>query len=181
MRPDARVAELLADREAMLPVVAPFMEPGELLQVVVRARGQRPLGAWLAMTYVWPFMSDKSRYLLVATDRAWLVLEGRQRWRGPFRLRYRGARDVHIEMAWLSKFEGFDQPYVLDPTWQDYAHAANDALDAMRNGRPWDLAEAGDRLAAQPRDAATDALGGAVKALGRFVPKRPEWLRRLRG
>ena len=86
-----------------------------------------------AAATVWPYFRERDRYLLVATDRRWLVLESpRERLRGDLRKRVSMSRDIEVETSWLTRFDGFDQPYAIDPAYQLWAAVANDALRTRR-------------------------------------------------
>jgi hypothetical protein len=126
-----------------------------------------------AAATVWPFFHERDRYLLVATDQRWLVLESsRERLKGDLRQRAEFGRDLEIETSWLTRFDGFDQPYAIDPVHALWAAAANDALRTRADGRPWDLASAADDLGPEDDDPGTEALGDLVMRAGRFIPRR---------
>ncbi|SOD72386.1 hypothetical protein SAMN05892883_1785 [Jatrophihabitans sp. GAS493] len=171
----------LAVREKWRAEVAAFLQPGEELQSVILASSRPGTALRVVATELWPFFADKNKFLLIATDRAWLVLESRsERWRGALTLRYRGPREVRIDSSWFGRFDAFDQPYAIDPAYGPSVNAANDALAALLGGRRWDLAEAADRLAAQPVDPAMTLFERGVMPALRLIPARPKWVRRLR-
>jgi hypothetical protein len=165
--------DVVRDTHEVRPHVTPFLEPGEQLQVVLRGSSRPAMGVKLVMAEVWPFFRDRARFLLVATDRRWLVLESaKERHRGDLHVRGSFDRDIRVETSWLHRFDGFDQPYTIDPIYELWAKAANDALDARAAGRLWSLAECAGRLTASDDDQTVEALAPAVMKLGRFVPRR---------
>jgi hypothetical protein len=165
--------DVLRDRDELRPRIDPLLEDGEHLQVVLRASSRPAKAVKLVTLQAWPFFREADRFLLAATDRRWLVLESaRERHTGHLTARASLARDIRVDTSWFTRFDGFDQPYAIDPIYELWAAAANDALDARRTGRPWDLAELAPRLTAADDDRATEVLGAAVMKLGRFVPRR---------
>jgi hypothetical protein len=165
--------DVLRAREEIRPRVAPFLEPDESLDVVVPASSRPGRAVKAAASVVWPFFHEWDRYLLVATDRRWLVLESsREKYTGDLRQRARFGRDIEVDTSWVSRFDGFDQPYAIDPIHQLWAVAANDALATRAAGETWDLTTAADRLTAADNDPTTERLGDLVMRAGRFVPRR---------
>jgi hypothetical protein len=165
--------DVLRAREEIRPRVAPFLEPGESIDVVIPASSRPGRALKAAAAVVWPFFHEKDRYLLVATDLRWLVLESsREKYAGELRRRATLARDIGVSTSWVSRFDGFDQPYSIDPIHQLWAFAANDALATRATGEPWDLATAADHLTADQNDPTTERLADLVMKVGRFVPRR---------
>jgi hypothetical protein len=165
--------DVLRAREEQRPRVAPFLDEGESLDVVIPASSRPGRAVKAAAAAVWPFFREKDRYLLVATDRRWLVLESaRERYAGSLRRRAVVGRDLVVETSWVTRFDGFDQPYAIDPVHRLWAAAANDALASRAAGRPWDLATAADQLTAADDDPTTEALGDLVLKAGRLIPRR---------
>jgi hypothetical protein len=165
--------DVVRDVEELRPRVEPFLAPGERLQVVLRASPRPPMGAKAAAATVWPFFRDKDRILLVATDRRWIVLESaKERFRGDLTQRAELDRAIRVRTSWTSRFDGFDRPYGIDPAYELWAVAANDALDALEAGRPWDLESAAPSLIPQRSDDAAEKLAKVAMKVGRFVPRR---------
>jgi hypothetical protein len=165
--------DVLRDMDEVRPHVTPFLEPGEELQVVLRVSSRPAMGVKLLIMEVWPFFRDRAKFLLVATDQRWLVLESaREHHKGKLRVRGSFDRDIRIETSWFTRFEAFDQPYTIDPIYELWAKAANDALDARKAGRPWALTECAARLTAEDDDPTVEAVTPALMKLGRFVPRR---------
>jgi hypothetical protein len=165
--------DVLRAREELRPRLTAFLADGEDLDVAIPA-SSRPGRAVRAITAgVWPFFHERDRYLLVATDRRWLVLESsRERLAGDLRERASLPRDIEVDTSWFTRFDGFDQPYAIDPAYQLWSVAANDALATRAAGEPWDLESAADRITAGDDDPATEALGDLVMKAGRFIPRR---------
>jgi hypothetical protein len=165
--------DVLRSREEVRPLVAHFLEPGESLDVVIPASSRPGRAMRAAVATVWPFFHEKDRYLLVATDRRWLVLESsREQVKGDLSQRAVLRRDIEVSTSWVTRFDGFDQPYAIDPVHELWAVAANDALRARDAGRLWDLAPAADSLTAADDHSTTEALGDLVVKAGRFIPRR---------
>jgi hypothetical protein len=165
-------AEVVRDVEELRPRIEPFLEPGERLQVVLRASPRAPMGVKVAVASVWPFFRDEDRVLLVATDRRWLVLESaKARYAGELSERATLDRAIRVETSWATHFDGFDRPYAIDPIYELWAQAANDALDAMQAGRPWGLGDAAS-LTAADNDETAEGLASVAMKVGRFVPRR---------
>jgi hypothetical protein len=165
--------DVLRSREELRPRVVPFLDAGEGLDVVIPASSRPGRAVKAVAAAVWPFFHEKDRYLLVATDRRWLVLESsREKYAGSLRQRAVFGRDLAIETSWVTRFDAFDQPYAIDPIHQLWAAAANDALATRAAGRPWDLETAADHLTAADDDPTTEALGEMVMKAGRFIPRR---------
>jgi hypothetical protein len=165
--------DVLRAREELRPRVAPFLADGERLDVAIPASSRPGRAVRAVAAGVWPFFSERDRFLLVATDRRWLVLESsKERLRGDLRERASLPRDIEVDTSWFTRFDGFDQPYALDPAYQLWAVAANDALATRADGRPWDLSTAADHITAEDDDPATEALGALVMKAGRFIPRR---------
>jgi hypothetical protein len=165
--------DVLRDVEELRPRVTPFLEPGEQLQVVLRASSRPAKALKVLASQAWLVFHERDKFLLVATDRRWLVLESEQeRFEGELRARGSFDRSTRIETSWLSRFDAFDQPYAIDPVYELWAVAANDALEAVEDGRPWELAECAGRLSAEDNDQLTEALGAVVMKVGRFIPRR---------
>jgi hypothetical protein len=165
--------DVLRSREELRPRVVPFLDPGETLDVVIPASSRPGRAVKVVAATVWPFFHEKDRFLLVATDRRWLVLESsKERYAGALRVRAAFGRDIEVETSWVTRFDGLDQPYAVDPIHQVWAVAANDALATRAAGRPWDLAAAADRITAADDDPMAEALGNAVMKVGRFIPRR---------
>jgi hypothetical protein len=166
-------SDVARDIEELRPRVEPFLGPDEQLQVVLRASPRPPMGAKVAAATVWPFFREEDRILLVATDRRWLVLESaKERFRGELTQRAELARAIRVGTSWTSRFAGFDRPYGIDPVWELWAVAANDALDAREAGRPWDLESAAPSLTPERGDEAAEKLARVAMKVGRFVPRR---------
>jgi hypothetical protein len=130
-------SDVARDVEELRRRVEPFLGPDERLQVVLRASPRPPMGAKAATATVWPFFREEDRILLVATDRRWLVLESaKERFRGELTQRAELDRAIRVETSWTSRFDGFDRPYGIDPVWELWAVAANDALEAVKPAVP---------------------------------------------
>lgn len=165
--------DVLRDREDLRPRIAPFLEAGESLQVVLRASSRPAKALKVAAVEAWPFFHEKDKFLLVATDRRWLVLESaKEKFEGDLDVRATFPREIEVETSWFTRFDGFDRPYSIDPIYQLWAVAANDALAAQRAGRTWDLESEADGLDADDNDRVTEVLGELVMKAGRFVPRR---------
>lgn len=165
--------DVVRDVEELRPRVEPFLAPGEQLQVVLRASPRPPMGAKAAAATVWPFFRDKDRILLVASDHRWLVLESaKERFRGKLTQRAELDRAIRVETSWTSRFDGFDRPYGIDPVWELWAVAANDALDAREADRPWDLKSAAPSLTPERSDQTAEKLADMATKVGRLVPRR---------
>jgi hypothetical protein len=135
--------DVVRDVEEMRPRVEPepFLGDGEQLQVVLRASERVGKGPKVAAAAVWPFRRESGRYLLVASDYRWQVLESsRERFRGRLQVRAQCDRAIVVATSWIERFEGFDRPYAIDPIYELWARAANDALAARESGRGWSLA-----------------------------------------
>lgn len=166
-------SDVLRDTEELRPRIEPFLADGEQLQVVLRASDRPAKAVKVALMEAWPFFREHDTFLLVATDRRWLVLESAApRYAGTLTVRSEHPRDIEVTTSWLSRFDGFDQPYAIDPVHALSAVAANDALEAHRAGHPWTLTEAAGRITAADNDPVTEALGGVVMKVGRWVPRR---------
>jgi len=165
--------DVLRSREELRPRVAAFLDPGESLDVVIPASTRPGRAVRAAAAAVWPFFHEKDRYLLVATDRRWLVLESsREQLEGDLAQRAHFGRDIEVSTSWVTRFDGFDQPYAIDPIHELWAAAANDALRTRAEGQPWELESAADSLTAADNDPATEGLGDLVTRAGRFIPRR---------
>jgi hypothetical protein len=165
--------DVLRAREEMRPRVAPFLDAGENLDVVIPASSRPGRAIRAVAAAVWPFFHERDRFLLVATDRRWLVLESsKERHRGDLHQRAELPRDIEVDTSWVTRFDGFDQPYAIDPIHQLWAVAANDALSTRSTGGSWDLESAADRITADDDDPTTQALGDLVMRAGRFIPRR---------
>ncbi|MGA8249038.1 MAG: hypothetical protein WB797_19175 [Nocardioides sp.] len=165
--------DVLRSREELRPRVGPFLEPGESLDVVIPASSRPGRAVKTVAAAVWPFFHEHDRFLLVATDRRWLVLESSgEEHAGPLQERAALGRDIVVETSWVTRFDGFDRPYAIDPIHQLWAVAANDALATRSAGRPWDLASAADRITAADDAPSTEALGSMVMMAGRLLPRR---------
>lgn len=165
--------DVLRDREELRDRVAPFLEADEHLDVVLRASSRPAKALKLVAMEAWPFFHEKDKFLLVATDRRWLVLESdREGFEGPLRIRSIFDRAVRVETSWLTRFDGFDQPYSVDPVYALWAVAANRAHDARAAGGTWDLADDADTITAADNDPMTESLSRAVQKVGRFLPGR---------
>lgn len=166
-------ADVLRDREELRPRLKHLLEPGESLDVVIRASSRPAKAVKLVAMEAWPFFHEKDKFLLVATDQRWLVLESaKEKFEGELSVRGVFDRSLRIETSWLTRFDGFDQPYAVDPIYELWAVAANDALDTRAAGRPWDLAAVADSLTAADNDSVTEALSDVVMKVGKFVPRR---------
>ncbi|WP_151081560.1 hypothetical protein [Nocardioides cynanchi] len=166
--------DVVRAREEIRPRVAPFLEPGESLDVVIPASSRLGRAVKAAAATVWPFFSEKDRFLLVATDRRWLVLESaKEQYLGSLHQRAVFGRDIEVDTSWFTRFDGFDQPYAIDPAYELWAVAANDAAAARAAGEPWDLTSVADDLTAAHNDPAAERLGELAMRAGRFIPGRP--------
>jgi hypothetical protein len=165
--------DVLRAREEIRPRIAPFLSDGESLDVALPA-SSRPGRALRAVAAgVWPFFHERDRYLLVATDRRWLVLESSaEQLRGDLSERATLPRDIEVDTSWFTRFDGFDQPYAIDPAYQLWAVAANDALATRASGQVWSLEAVAGDLTAEDDDPTTEALGELVMKAGRFIPRR---------
>lgn len=165
--------DVLRAREEIRPRVAPHLADGESLDVAIPASSRPGRAVRAVAAGVWPFFHERDRYLLVATDRRWLILESSQeQLRGDLHERASLPRDIEVDTSWFTRFDGFDQPYAIDPAYQLWAVAANDALATRASGRPWDLESAADDLTADDDDPTTEALGDLVMKAGRLIPRR---------
>lgn len=166
--------DVLRSREEARPRVTPFLDEGETLDVVIPASSRPGRAVRAAAAAVWPFFHEKDRFLLVATDRRWLVLESsREQLRGDLSQRAALDRDIEVSTSWVTRFDGFDQPYAIDPIHELWAATANDALRTRAAGRPWDLESAADSLTADDDDdPTTEALGAVVTKAGHLLPRR---------
>lgn len=165
--------DVLRAREEIRPRVAPLLEPGETLDVVIPASSRPAKAVKVAVMEAWPFFHEKDKFLLVATDRRWLVLESaKERHAGELHVRGTFDRGIRVGTSWFTRFDGFDQPYAIDPIYQLWAVAANAALDARAGGGSWDLALAADDLTAADNDPATEALADVVMKVGKLIPRR---------
>jgi hypothetical protein len=163
--------DVLRAREEIRPRVAPFLSDGESLDVAIPASSRPGRAVRAVAAGVWPFFRERDRYLLVATDQRWLVLESSQeQLRGDLHERASLPRDIAVDTSWFTRIDGFDQPYAIDPAYQLWAVAANDALSTRASGRAWDLAAAD--LTPADIDPTTEALGDLVMRAGRFIPRR---------
>ena len=166
-------ADVLRDREELRPRLEPFLEDGESLDVAIRASSRPAKAVKMVAMEAWPFFHEKDKFLLVATDRRWLVLESaKEKFEGDLHVRGTFDRSIRVETSWLTRFDGFDQPYAVDPIYELWAVAANDALDTRAAGGSWDLATAADSLTADDNDRVTEALGDVVMKVGKLVPRR---------
>ena len=167
--------DVLRARDEVRPRVAPFLFDGESLDVAIPASSRPGRAVRAVAAGFWPFFHERDRYLLVATDRRWLVLESsREQLRGDLRERAMLPRDIEVDTSWFTRFEGFDQPYAIDPAYRLWADAANDALTTRASGRSWDLESAADHLTAEDDDPTTEALGDLVMKVGRLIPRRKQ-------
>jgi hypothetical protein len=165
--------DVLRAREELRPRVAPFLGQGEALDVGIPASSRPGRAVRAVAAGVWPFFSERDRYLLVATDRRWVVLESsKEQLRGDLHERASLPRDIEVDTSWFTRFDGFDQPYAIDPAYRLWAVAANDALATRAAGEPWDLATAADHITADDDDPTTEALGDLLMKAGRFIPRR---------
>jgi hypothetical protein len=165
--------DVLRSREELRPRLATFLDPGESLDVAIPASSRPGRAVRAAAAAVWPFFHEKDRYLLVATDRRWLVLEStREQLKGELQQRATFVRDIEVTTSWVTRFDGFDQPYAIDPVHELWAAAANDALHCRAAGRLWDLESAAGSLTADDDDPTTEALGDLVMKAGRLLPRR---------
>jgi hypothetical protein len=109
--------------------VSPLLDEGEHVQAVLRASGRPALLVKLLAIQAWPFFHEQARFLLVATDRRWLVVEtSKEQWRGDLIERGSFDRSIRVSTSWVTRFQGFDRPYTIDPTEQDAAETANAAV-----------------------------------------------------
>ena len=135
------------------PEFASLLEPGETLQVIVPARsgaGRLTESAISTLTGgIGPGVGE--HFMLLTTDRAWIpvriAMSGKQQ-HTPLAREDRGIRP---DVSSVRRFEGFAQPYSIDPMWTDHVRAANAALDALQAGRPFELAALGDWVRADPK------------------------------
>jgi hypothetical protein len=165
--------DVLRAREEIRPRVAPYLCDGESLDVAIPASSRPGRAVRAVAAGVWPFFHERDRFLLVATDRRWLVLESSaEQLRGDLRERASLPRDIEVDTSWFTRFDGFDQPYAIDPAYQLWAVAANDALVTRASGRAWDLESSADGITAADDDPAAEALGDLVTKAGRFIPRR---------
>jgi hypothetical protein len=165
--------DVLRAREEIRSRVAPYLGDGESLDVAIPASSRPGRAVRAVAAGVWPFFHERDRFLLVATDRRWLVLESSaEQLRGDLRERASLPRDIEVDTSWFTRFDGFDQPYAIDPAYQLWAVAANDALETRASGQVWDLESAADGITAVDDDATAEALGELVTKAGRFIPRR---------
>jgi hypothetical protein len=166
-------ADVLRDTLELRPRVQPLLEQGEQLDVVIRASSRPAKAVKLVAMEAWPFFHEKDKFLLVATDRRWVVLESeKEGFEGSLHVRGVFDRAIRVETSWLTRFDGFDQPYAVDPVYELWAVAANDAAETRAGGRSWDLASAAPHLTAADNDRVAEVLGDVVMKVGRFVPRR---------
>jgi hypothetical protein len=166
--------DVLRMRDEWRPRLTAFLEPDETLDVVLHASAGPARGVRLLRDTVWPFLRSHDRFLLVATDRRWIVVESeRERWRGDLHARASFPRDIRVDPSWTTRTEAFDQPYAIDPSDTLTAIAANDARDARARGESWSLEQVAATLEAADDDPASQALEGAVMRFGRLIPRRP--------
>jgi hypothetical protein len=120
--------EDLRAHEELRQRIAPFLAEGEEVDVAIPASA-RPGRALRAIAVgIWPFFHERDRFLLVATDRRWVILESsRERLRGDLRERASLPRDIEVTTSWFTRFDGFDRPYAIDPTYRRRALAASRA------------------------------------------------------
>jgi hypothetical protein len=136
------------------PEVAPLLEPGEAVQVIVPARtGEaRTLGTLKAMPWWSTHTFEAGRHaLLVATDRAWLTIVRPERATDALEPGSRCDRGIRLAVSPLKQFDLLDRPYSIDPMWTDHVRAANEAADAREQGRAWDLDGCGDWVREDPK------------------------------
>jgi hypothetical protein len=165
--------DVLRAREEIRPRIEAFLADGESLDVAIPASSRPGRAVRAVAAGVWPFFHERDRYLLVATERRWLVLESsREQLRGDLHERASLPRDIEVDTSWFTRFDGFDQPYAIDPAYRLWAVAANDALAARAAGEPWDLATAADAITADDDDPTAEALGDLVMKAGRLIPRR---------
>ena len=135
------------------PEFAPLLEPGETLQVIVPARsgaGRLTESAISTLTGgVGPSLGE--HYMLLATDRAWLPVRIAMTGKEQHSAQAREDRSIRPDVSSLRRFDGFSQPYSVDPMWTDHVRAANAALDALQAGQPFDLAALGDWVRSDPK------------------------------
>ncbi len=131
--------------------VGALLAPGERLHVVIRAvqlPGANPLRT---VANLQPVHRNRARYLLVATDRSWVVLQSRhENWAGPLRVLCRGDRAREIATSRVVRFDGLEHAFLIDPVIESSAQVADDALAAMQRGEAWDLADVVGRLVEFP-------------------------------
>lgn len=165
--------DVLRAREEIRPRVAPFLSDGESLDVAIPASSRPGRAVRAVAAGVFPFFRDRDCFLLVATDRRWLVLESsRERLRGDLQERVSLPRDIEVATSWFTRFAGFDQPYAIDPAYRLWAVAANHALATRASGQTWDLESAAGEITTEEDEPATEALGDLVMKAGRLVPRR---------
>ena len=165
--------DVLRSREDLRPRVTAFLDPAESLDVVIPASSRPGRALRAAAAAVWPFFHEKDRFLLVATDRRWIVLESsREQLKGDLSQRAVFGRDIEVSTSWVTRFDGFDQPYAIDPIHELWAAAANDALHTRAAGEPWDLESVADSLTAEDDDPTTETLGDLAMRAGRLLPRR---------
>jgi hypothetical protein len=165
--------DVLRAREEIRPRVAPFLAAGESLDVAIPASSRPGRAVRAVAAGVWPFFHEHDRFLLVATDQRWLVLESAaEQLRGELHERVTLPRDIEVDTSWFTRFDGFDQPYAIDPAYRLWAVATNHALATRESGRAWDLEAAAGELTADDDDPTTEALGELVMKAGRFIPRR---------
>ncbi len=166
--------DVVRAREEIRPRVTPFLDPEESLDVVIPASSRLGRAVKAATAVVWPFFRELDRFLLVATDRRWLVLESaKEQYLGSLHQRAVFGRDIEVDTSWFTRFDGFDQPYAIDPVYELWAVAANDALATRAAGERWDLASVAEGLTAADSDPAAERLGELAMKAGRFIPRRP--------
>ncbi|MEX0428279.1 hypothetical protein AB3X52_11675 [Nocardioides sp. DS6] len=177
-------ADVLRSVEEMRPRVEPFLETGEQFQVWVGGSWGRPRAVRMAIDHFWPFLSEQATVVLVATDRRWLVLRSkREQYAGRLTEVASFPRDIRVHSSWTAQFTGFgDVPLSIDPVYELWAVAANDALDAAEEGRPWSLEAAAPALTDAEDDPVIRRLEPMVmpvlEKVGRLIPPRPRFLRR---
>lgn len=176
--------DVLRSTDEMRPRVEPLLEDGEQFQVWVGASWGRPRAVRMAIDHFWPFGPGQDTAVLVATDRRWLVLRSkREQYAGELTEIASFPRDIRVHSSWTSHFTGFgDVPLAIDPLYELWAVAANDALDAQEAGRPWTLESAAATLTEADNDSVVRRIEPAVmpvlEKVGRLIPPRPRFRRR---
>jgi hypothetical protein len=124
----------MAIRDKLAQRVQSYLEPGERIQSIFMAQsGPSPYWAFLS---IWIMMFTNGYAIVVATDRAYIVLQaGRFTPSKPKALRVRGPRNV-----WLGAPTGLwgqinlDQRYWVHKRFHKDVVAADQALQAMYPG-----------------------------------------------
>ena len=130
--------DALRAREELRPRIGSLLTEGEELDVAIPASSRPGRAVRAVVAGVWPFFREHDRFLLVATDRRWLVLESSmERLRGELLERASLRRDIQVETSWFTRFQGFDQPYAIDPAYRLWALAANEALAVQWPSPDW--------------------------------------------